>query len=104
VYLRRTLLFPLDDLLALTCEFLNEGVSRSGLSRCLRRHCVGDLAEFKPKVPALVHESFQGDVPGFLPMNIKYLPQMADQTSHNYLFMAIDRATRWVFVQIKTDR
>ena len=53
VYLRRTLLLPLDDLLAVTREFLNEGVSRSGLSRCLRRHGVGDLAALKPKAPAL---------------------------------------------------
>jgi hypothetical protein len=29
---------------------------------------------------------------------------MADQTSRSYLFVAIDRATRWVFVQIKKDK
>lgn len=104
VYLRRTLLLPLDDLLAVTREFLNEGVSRSGLSRCLRRHGVGDLAALKPKVPALVHKSFKSYVPGFVHMDIKYLPQMADQTSRSYLFVAIDRATRWVFVQIKKDK
>ena len=34
VHLRRTLLLPLDDLPAVTREFLNEGVSRSGLNRC----------------------------------------------------------------------
>jgi len=32
VYLRRALLLPLDDLLAVTREFLNEGVSRPGQS------------------------------------------------------------------------
>jgi len=57
VHLRRTLLLPLDDLPAVTREFLNEGVSRSGLNRCLRRHCVGDLAALKPKAAALVHKS-----------------------------------------------
>jgi len=31
---------------------------------------------------------------------VKYLPQMADETSRQYLFVAIDRATRWVFVRI----
>ena len=31
---------------------------------------------------------------------MKYLPQMADETSRQYLFVAIDRATRWVFVRI----
>jgi hypothetical protein len=30
---------------------------------------------------------------------VKYLPQMADQTSRRYLFVAIDRATHWVFIR-----
>jgi transposase InsO family protein len=34
-------------------------------------------------------------------MDVKYLPQMQDETKRRYLFVAIDRATRWVFVQIK---
>ena len=38
VHLRRTLLLPLDDLLAVTREFICPNVSRSGLDRCLRRH------------------------------------------------------------------
>ncbi len=37
VSLRKTLLLPLDDLLAVVREFLNPDVSRSGLDRCLRR-------------------------------------------------------------------
>jgi transposase InsO family protein len=28
--------------------------------------------------------------------DVKYLPQMADETRRRYLFVAIDRATRWV--------
>jgi hypothetical protein len=40
VQLRRLLLLPLDDLLAVTREFLNPKVSQSGLDRCLRRHGV----------------------------------------------------------------
>ena len=35
-----TFLLPLDDLLAVTREFLNPDVSRSGLDRCLRRQGV----------------------------------------------------------------
>ena len=34
---------PLDDLLAVTREFIHPEVSRSGLDRCLRRHGVSDL-------------------------------------------------------------
>ena len=37
VVLRKTLLVLIDDLLAVVREFLNPGVSRSGLDRCFRR-------------------------------------------------------------------
>jgi len=41
--LRETLLLPLDDLLAVTREFIHPEVSRSGLDRGLRRHGVSNL-------------------------------------------------------------
>lgn len=50
VELRRMLLLPLDDLLAVTREFINPDVSRSGLSRCLRRHGVADLKSLLPVI------------------------------------------------------
>lgn len=31
---------------------------------------------------------------------MKYLPQMAEEDRRQYLFVAIDRATRWIFVRI----
>jgi Integrase core domain len=37
-------------------------------------------------------------------INIKYLRQMPDETQRRYLFVAIDRATRWVFVHIYPDQ
>jgi hypothetical protein len=50
VELQRTVLLPLDDLLAITREFINAAVSRSGLDRCLRRHGVSDLKVFCHKL------------------------------------------------------
>ena len=104
VYLRKSLLLPLDDLLALTREFLCPEVSRSGLDRCLRRHGVGNLRALKPQSPKPTHQSFKAYEPGYLHMDIKYLPQMADQTKRSYLFVAIDRATRWVYVAIEHNK
>ena len=37
-------------------------------------------------------------------MDVKYLPKMANQSKRSYLFAAINRATRWVYVAIKTDK
>jgi len=100
VSLRRTLLLPLDDLLAVVREFLNPKVSRAGLDRCLRRHGVSRLQDLKPKAPRPAHKPFKAYEPGYLHVDVKYLPQMADEERRRYLFVAIDRATRWVFVRI----
>jgi transposase len=106
VALRTTLLLPTDDLLAVTQEFINPAVSRSGLGRCLRRHGVSSLSELiadKSDEPA-VSKTFKDYEPGFLHIDIKYLPQMPDETKRRYLFVAIDRATRWVFMEIYADQ
>ncbi len=102
VALRQTLLLPRDDLLAVTREFLNEGVSRSGLDRCLRRHGVSDLKALLPRdesgKPA--YPPCKDYAPGFVHVDVKYLPQLPDEDPRRYLFAAIDRATRWVYVEI----
>ena len=59
VQLRRTLLLPLDDLLAVSREFLCPAVSRSGLDRCLRRHGVGNLNALKPQEPVVSSKTFK---------------------------------------------
>ncbi len=104
VQLRRTLLLPLDDLLAVTREFICPHVSRSGLDRCLRRHGASNLSALKPREPAPAPKAFKSYEPGYVHMDVKYLPQMQDENSRRYLFVAIDRATRWVFVQLKANK
>ena len=70
VELRRMLLLPLDDLLALTREFINPGVSRSGLNRCLVRHGVATLASLVPAVAGeeKPRKTFKDYEPGFVHM------------------------------------
>ena len=90
VVVRKTLLVSVDDLLAVVREFLNPDVSRSGLDRCLRRHGVGNLRDLQAKDPRPKHKAFKACEPGYLHVDVKYLPQMADETSRRYLFVAID--------------
>ena len=106
VELRRTLLLPLDDLLALTHEFINADASRSGLDRCLRRHGVSNLASLMPVIEGEVpvKKTFKDYEPGYLHVDIKYLPQMPDERHRRYLFVAIDRATRWVYFRTYRDQ
>ena len=65
---------------------------------------MGNLRDLLPETPKPTHKAFKAYAPGYLHVDIKYLPQMADETARRYLFVAIDRATRWVFVQIKGDK
>ncbi len=106
VALRQTLLLPLDDLLAVTREFIHDGVSRSGLDRCLRRHGVSDLKALIPPPEGGVAptKTFKDYVPGFVHVDVKYLPLMPDESERRYLFAAIDRATRWVYVEILPEK
>jgi len=74
VFLRKTLLVSLDDLLAVVREFLNPDVSRSGLDRCLRRHGVGNLRDLKGKVARPKHSGLMAYEPGYIHIDVKYLP------------------------------
>jgi transposase InsO family protein len=102
VYLRRYLMLPLDDLLAVVHEFIEPSMSRSALDRLLRRRGISKLP--KPEVMVEPAQAFKAYTPGYIHMDVKYLPQMQDEPSRGYVFVAIDRATRWVFIAIKKTR
>jgi hypothetical protein len=71
VELRRTLLLPLDDLLAFTREFICAKATCPGLYRCLRRHGVGNLNALKPATPREMHRSYKSYEPAYLHMDVK---------------------------------
>lgn len=107
VELRTSLMLPTDDLLVVTREFINPAVSRAGLGRCLRRHGVSDLRQLvalQEPEKAVEKKTFKNYEPGFSHIDIKYLPQMPDQATRRYLFVAIDHATRWVYMEIYADQ
>jgi transposase len=45
VEIRKSLFLPLDDLVAITREFIHPDVSRSGIARCLKRHGLSNLKQ-----------------------------------------------------------
>lgn len=101
--IRRTLWLALDDLLVVVREFLNPKASRSGLMRCLTRHGLNRRPVEDEDVP-IARKTFKDYALGFVHVDIKYLPQMKDETARRYLFVAIDCATRWVYLRIYGDR
>jgi hypothetical protein len=104
--LRQSLYLPLDDLLYITREYINAAVSRAGIARLLKREGMSRLEGIIPKAEGETlspKKTFKDYEPGFVHIDIKYLPQMPDETSRRYLFVAIDRATRWAFLHIYGD-
>ncbi len=99
VELRRTLALPLDDIVEAMRRCLNPNLSRSAIHRCLKRP--GISARQRPDKAPVV--AFETDRPaGFIHIDVKYLPPLARQRS--YAYVAIDRATRFVYLEVLPDR
>lgn len=107
VEIRKDLMLPVDDLLVVVRCFFYEKMARSSLLRLLDRRGVGSLrkmlAEQNPKQKKQ-YKSFKDYEPGYLHVDVKYLPKMPDEQAHQYLFVARDRASRWVYVAIKPNK
>lgn len=52
----------------------------------------------------MVHKAFKSYEPGYVHVDVKYLPQMLDESSQRYLSVAIDRAMRWVSCSSRPTR
>ncbi len=99
VELRRRLALPLDDIVEAMRRCINQKLSRSAIHRCLQRY--GLSARLTPKTAPAA--TFQTDTPaGFIHIDVKYLPPLNRHRS--YAYVAIDRATRFVYREILADR
>ena len=65
---------------------------------------MGSLRALKVKDKTPKHSGFKVYEPGYIHIDVKYLPKMANERSRGYLFVAIDRATRWVFIAIYPNK
>ena len=108
VELRRSLLLTVDDLLVVVREFIKPDMVRSSLIRLLKRHGVNQLKalyiEQYGETEVSKPKTFKDYEPGYLHVDIKYLPKMPDDPQKRYLLVAIDRATRWVHMEVITDK
>ena len=99
VELRTALALPLDDIVEVMRRCVNPKLSRSAIHRCLKRHGVSARAKAATTKPG----TFDVAQPcGFIHLDIKYLPPLNRQRT--YAFVAIDRATRYVYLEIHRDR
>jgi hypothetical protein len=93
----RPTLLPLNELLAAVQEFINPAVSRSCVDCCQRRRAVSRRPEVTPATTP--PEALKPYPPGFVhvDVDVKYL--LRDHDQGTCLFVAIDRAPRWVYLE-----
>ena len=96
--LRTRLQLSLDDITEVMRRCVNDQLSRSAIHRCLVRHGLNERA--KPAKPAV--GVFEQATVGFIHMDVKHLPAL--QRRKSYAFVAIDRATRYVSLEIHPRR
>ena len=96
--LRTSLQLPLDDIVEVMRRCINAKLSRSAIHRCLQRHGISRPAKpARPKAGV-----FETASVGFIHIDLKHLPALERRVS--YAFVAIDRATRYVYVEIHPRR
>lgn len=96
--LRTNLQLPLDDITEVMRRCVNGKLSRSAIHRCLKRHGLNRRRETaKPAMGV-----FERTTVGFIHVDLKHLPAL--QRRKSYAFVAIDRATRYVYLEIHPKR
>lgn len=94
VELRQQLGLSLDDITEVMKRCVRQELSRSSIHRCMVRRGVNK----KPKVETLSYSKFEQTTCGFIHIDLKVLTKLNKQPS--YVFVAIDRATRFVIAEI----
>lgn len=99
VELRQSLALSLDDIVEVLKRCVNPALSRSSIHRCLQRHGVSARPVKEPDPRRL----FDTQAPaGFIHVDLKYLSRLGGKPA--YAFVAIDRATRFVYLEIHPRR
>ncbi len=98
VELRARLGLSLDDALEVMRRCVRADISRSALHRCLKRRGVSR----RPRDPAPPAKRFAPEPFGYVHVDLKHLTRLHGRSA--YVFVAIERTTRFVHVEIVTQR
>lgn len=96
--LRSELGLPLDDIAEVMRRCVRSTLSRSAIHRCLRRHGLNR----RPGPERRAAGVFETAGVGFTHVDLKHLPAL--QRRKSYAFVAIDRATRYVYLEVHPRR
>lgn len=99
VELRTRLGLSIDDITEVMHRCINPSLSRSAIYRSMKRCGVAQ----RPQVAGegTTHRFEEVNIPGYIHMDVKYLTKLEGKRS--YLYVAIDRLTRYVYAEILYD-
>ena len=97
--LRRDVNLSLDDVVEVMHRCVNASLSRSAVYRCLKRHGLSGRAKLARPERA---QQFANEAFGFVHADLKHLTRLRGKPA--YVFVAIERTTRFVHVEIIDDK
>ena len=101
VVLRRDVRLMFDDVVLVIRECFHPKATEASIYRCMVRNGVNRLPPL-PDGEARARQPFPPEaLPGFLHMDVKYLTRLKGKRA--YVYLAIDRATRYVFAEVFYD-
>ena len=101
---RKSTLISIDELTEILKPFL-PALNRDNIYRCLKRHGLSSLKQMTaPEKQKGETKPFKTYEPGFIHVDIKHMPKLSGETGRRYLFVAVDRATRYVFFSLKDKK
>jgi len=100
---KKITLLGIDDILEILKSFI-KNINRDNIYKTLRQKGLNRNDLFLPQVETekKVIKKFKNYEPGYIHIDIKFLPKLNNEKK--YLFVAIDRKTRLVFVKIYEDK
>lgn len=97
--LRKQAALSLDDVVEVMHRCVNPALSRPAVYRCLKRHGLSG----RPPAPGRVRpQAFEPTEPGFVHVDLKHLTRLQGRPA--YVFVAIERTTRFVHVEVIASR
>ena len=101
---RKTAKISIDELSETLKPFLPH-LNRHNIYRCLKRHGLSRLKELTQEIEIKeVKKEFKEYGPGYVHVDIKEMPKLKGETEKRYLFVSIDRATRYVYISMKSNK
>jgi transposase InsO family protein len=102
--IRITTMFSIEQIVEIVKDFIPQS-NFDNIYRCLKKQNLGNIREMRAEKPQKTEAGeFKEYEPGFLHIDLKYMPQLPNEPKRKYLFVAIDRATRYVYFALKDNK